>query len=248
MGVRLVGTLVVVGAAACIGEVGPPDASVGPSIQDLMQSPLLWPMCGVFMGLGVASCAVIMLSKDKLSVMIAYSVFVAVPTAVGSSVGKILTMPMESNERYIFLALYGILGLGSLGGGAKASEVCDLAVYLPTNECMKLIMNAVIGKVIWQDIPNAPTAYVMVLLIMCLGVYLCARPETPVPEIAKFKEPLLDLESECEPECDTSYKINCRRSTRPSMWQVIFGNTSKDTNKDSGRANVDQAALNHGGV
>lgn len=181
---RLVGTLVVCFAATCLGETGPKEAGV--TVDHLWDNSFTMPLLlGVF-SIAAISLFPIFLStqrKDsgwmshRTSVMIGYAVFVAVATALGSTVGKILIIA-DPNTFPQWAGVYALLGFFSLVVGAHANATCDNGAYLPTNECVKLVLNAILGKFIWQDDPQAPVSYILVYLLMCLGVYLCTSVDT----------------------------------------------------------------------
>lgn len=113
------------------------------------------------------------LSKERLSRTCAYATFVAVVTALGTTVGKMITQA-NGVERLECFAVYGLLGFGSLYYGAKAAEECDQSEYLPINECIKLVINAITGLIVWGDYIRYPSTYFMIYVLLCLGAALCA--------------------------------------------------------------------------
>lgn len=201
----LVGTFTLTFAACCLGEVGPADTTKGNEGDNdavVAMFSTLGSIGWLFFLVVVAVASVIFIGKPetlKFAVnrvkssahnddyvyfkMLAYSVFVGIATGVGAMVGKVLTLTTGST-RYGFFFIYGILGMGSLVGGALAAQSGDMAIYMATNECFKLLITAFTGVFIWGDKAQQPLSYVMVYLLMCMGAYLCATAD---PNYAEHK-------------------------------------------------------------
>mmetsp|Transcript_37993 Transcript_37993/g.88770 ORF Transcript_37993/g.88770 Transcript_37993/m.88770 type:complete len:397 (-) Transcript_37993:251-1441(-) len=169
-----VGTIALVAAAACLGEVGPTDPAkpVLPSEVLRSRSAITWGAV-MFTSLAYGTIAAQCRALPRAQAMGVLAYVVACSTAVGTSIGKLLTL---SSGFYVVLwgSLYLCMGVLSLGGGAKASVECDMALFLPMSQCMQLMINALTGLFVWGDGPRvrAPLSYLMVLLIVCLSVYL----------------------------------------------------------------------------
>mmetsp|Transcript_145637 Transcript_145637/g.256792 ORF Transcript_145637/g.256792 Transcript_145637/m.256792 type:complete len:406 (-) Transcript_145637:795-2012(-) len=107
----------------------------------------------------------------------AYATFVAVVTALASSVGKMMTESGKAGmypELYCSIAVYILLGIASVYFGAKAASECNQAQYLPINECVKLVINALTGLIVWRDDIQHPAWYAVVYALICIGAFLCA--------------------------------------------------------------------------
>uniref|UniRef100_A0A7S2AMW8 Uncharacterized protein n=1 Tax=Alexandrium andersonii TaxID=327968 RepID=A0A7S2AMW8_9DINO len=69
------------------------------------------------------------------------------------------------------------MGAGSLGGGLAAARSCDMSVYLPTSQCIQLVINGLTGIFVWGDGQRiqASVSYFLVFFLILLGVYLCSE-------------------------------------------------------------------------
>jgi len=108
--------------------------------------------------------------------MLAYAVLVADSTALGATAGKMITATTGFLQLACF-AGYFVTGIGSLLGGLAAARSCDIAVYLPTSQCIQLVINGLTGIFVWGDGERiqAPVSYAMVFLLLLMGVYLCSE-------------------------------------------------------------------------
>jgi len=226
-GTCLVGTLVLVSAATCLGDCGPADSTAGSNgVARLHRSAVLWIIFMMAALLGSLSLVCWRSrqpkAKDKSSIglLVSYAVLAAVTTSMGASVGKILTLTAGTKAFYGFALAYFLLGIGSLGSGALAARHCDQAIYLPLSECIKLILNAVTGYFVWLDKPAAPMSYLMVYVQMCLAVYLCSSmdkaSQCAQPEVAKRLTRRFSSRSE-------GSEVEQKLLAAPSQKQLYFG-------------------------
>lgn len=169
-----VGTLVLCAASLCLLEVGPDN----PESVDLAELAGQW-QAQVWLGfvgvLLVMSFVCYFWNKDKpgSDSKIAYAMIVGLSTALGASVGKVITL-VHGAEQAEAVLLYLLFGFLSFTWSAFAALSCDMSVYMPLTECLQLIVNCINGLIIWGDSSrvNDRVSYVMTYLQLCLGVYL----------------------------------------------------------------------------
>jgi len=116
------------------------------------------------------------LSRNLLKTC-AYATFVAVVTALASSAGKMMTEAGRAGlytVLYSCIAVYILLGIAGIYFGAKAASECNQAQYLPINECVKLVINALTGLLVWRDDIPYPAWYAVAYAFICIGAFLCA--------------------------------------------------------------------------
>merc|ERR550532_3939988 len=112
--------------------------------------------------------------QDGIIGMCLVCTVVAVSTALGASVGKLLSI--TSGLAFV-VTVFFYLGLGvvSFASTATASFKYDQEFFMPLSECLQLLVNCVTGLLVWGDLPRVQEklAYFLVYVLICLGVYLC---------------------------------------------------------------------------
>jgi hypothetical protein len=169
-----VGTVVLVAASSCLVAVGPTVPQEEQNVIALVEnvSSILWILLmTVTLLLAVSTLRKSGLSDSQRLVLYAY--VVADSTALGASVGKMLTVA----EDFVLVVCglsYILLGAASLLFGAAASAACDMSIFLPVSQCLQLLINAATGLFVWGDAKRiqAPLAYTMVYVLICMGAYL----------------------------------------------------------------------------
>jgi len=169
-----VGTVVLVAASSCLVAVGPTVPKEEQDVAALVEnmSSVVW----ILLLISTLIFGVTYLRKTGLSDsqrLIAYAYVVADSTALGASVGKMLTVA-ENVALVVCGVSYLLLGASSLLFGAAASAACDMSIFLPVSQCLQLLINAATGLFVWGDAKRvqAPLAYTMVYVLICMGAYL----------------------------------------------------------------------------
>jgi len=198
----IAGTLILAAAALCLIFVGPTDPPSGSiDVIKLVSSTLaeVWLCCNVLLLLGsfaflmcsrsrsVAAADASPLSeagtaaapkapKESGARMLAYALLVAESTALGATIGKMITVSSGGILACCFF-FYFLAGLGTMVGGNFASHVCDVAVYLPISQCVQLAVNGATGLFVWGDAPRvqSPVLYACVYGLVFLCVFLCSE-------------------------------------------------------------------------
>mmetsp|Transcript_150044 Transcript_150044/g.418052 ORF Transcript_150044/g.418052 Transcript_150044/m.418052 type:complete len:417 (-) Transcript_150044:261-1511(-) len=179
---KRVGTLVLSLSALCLIEVGPTDLPGQPDVEALLTEPVAVAWL-VAMGAVLASSLAGLHAREVQTSgelqMVLLSAVVAVSTALGASVGKLLSVT-EGLALALCIGSYFACGVLSFLYAALAAFSCDMSIFLPVSECLQLLINCATGLFIWGDggRVRAKLSYLLVYLLICLGVYLCSTFDT----------------------------------------------------------------------
>lgn len=183
-----IGTLVLTAASVCLMNVGPTDPEGGVDVLALVGEAVarVWLILMVALLLASVFCLK-QVGGEGTRGMLGYAFLVADSTALGATAGKMITATTGWLRASCLLG-YLLMGVGSLFGGLAAAGSCDIAVYLPTSQCIQLVINGLTGLFVWGDAERiqAPLSYLMVFILLIMGVYLCS--ELDVVELYKQRQ------------------------------------------------------------
>jgi len=195
-----IGTYVLVAASLCLIDVGPSDPSETQNVADLLSTTTAECWLACLVSILFASLAYSHQIEERGEsagkAMLLLCVMVAISTALGASMGKLLSI--TSGLGFVAtVCAYLSCGAISFIYAAIASFHYDMEVFMPLSEVLQLIVNCLTGILVWGDGPRVrgPIAYTMVYLLFCLGVYLCVdvnvvghmEAETEVHQAARQK-------------------------------------------------------------
>ncbi|CAE7262157.1 unnamed protein product, partial [Symbiodinium pilosum] len=171
-----VGTIVLICAVGELSEIGPNEPSDLPVVELLSEPVAIAWTALLVLGTIVAMYGIYKTNNQPINSPTKLFCFVAVvsfTTVIGASIGKCLGLA-QGAALAVVICLYFLDGVFCMGFTVLANAKCDVAIYIPAQLSLQLVVNMVTGYLVWGDAQYVehPAAYLLVYALCILGVYM----------------------------------------------------------------------------